>query len=107
MADSWRQAWVTALDALEADVAAVEQMIQDEHRRRDLPIATPWNPPAGLGPLPLDLRPRADSILARQLEAARAAALAITANRRQTAFAARVEVGTAGKSVPSYVDYAM
>jgi hypothetical protein len=107
MVGDWRQAWITALDALEADVEAVENMIRDEHRRRDLPMATPWEPPAGLGPLPLDLRSRADCILTRQLEAAHALSLAITANRRQTAFASRVEVGTPGKAIPSYVDYAM
>ena len=37
--------------------------------------------------------------------AAIAAALAITANRRQNAFAAKVEVGTAGKAIPTYLDY--
>jgi hypothetical protein len=107
MADEWRQAWITALDDLEADVEAVEKMIAQEHRNQELPAATPWAPPPGLGPIPLDLRPRADFILTRQLEAAQAAALAITANRRQTAFAARVEVGTPGKGVPSYIDCAM
>jgi hypothetical protein len=107
MADDWRSAWVQALDELEADVEAVERMIREEHRSQDLPAATPWDPPPGLGPLPLDLRPRADSILTRQLAAAKAAALAITVNRRQTAFAAKVEVGTAGKAVPTYVDYNM
>ncbi len=105
MADDWRSAWVHALDELEADVEAVEQMIRDERRTQDLPAATPWEPPPGLGPLPLDLRPRADTILTRQLEAAKAAAMAITANRRQTAFAAKVEVGTAGKAIPTYLDY--
>jgi hypothetical protein len=107
MADDWRSAWVQALDELEADVEAVERMIQDEHRSQELPAATPWKPPPGLGPLPLDLRPRADSILTRQLEAAKAAAMAITANRRQSAFAAKVEVGMAGKAIPSYVDWNM
>jgi len=107
MADEWREAWIAALDAMEADVEAVEQMIQEEHRSQELPSADPWTPPPGLGPLPLDLRPRADIILSRQLEAARAAALAITANRRQTAFATRVEVGTAGKAGPSYLDCAL
>lgn len=105
MADDWRTAWIHALDELEADVETVEQMIRHEHRIQDLPAADPWEPPAGLGPLPLDLRPRADSILTRQLEAAKAAALAITANRRQNAFAAKVEVGTAGKAIPTYLDY--
>ncbi len=103
----WREAWIAALDAMEADVEAVERMIRDEHRSQELPSADPWTPPSGLGPLPLDLRPRADVILSRQLEAARAAALAITANRRQTAFAARVEVGTPGKAVPTYLDCAL
>jgi hypothetical protein len=103
----WRNAWVAALDALEADVDAVEKMIKDEHRRQELPAAEAWKPPAGLGSLPLELRPRADFILARQLEAAQALAMAVTANRRQTAFAARVEVGTHGKAIPSYVDCAM
>ncbi|MDT5030650.1 MAG: hypothetical protein QOC94_821 [Actinoplanes sp.] len=103
----WRKIWVDALDELEADVDAVEQMIKDEHGRRDLPAAMPWHPPAGLATLPLDLRPRADAILARQVEVARTLSAAITENRRQTAFAARVEVGTPGKAIPSYVDKAM
>jgi hypothetical protein len=38
---------------------------------------------------------------------AQALSQSITANRRQTAFAARVEVGTPGKAIPSYVDCAM
>jgi hypothetical protein len=107
MADSWRQAWVAALDALEADVETVEWMIQEEHRARDLPPAAHWAPPQGLGPIPLDLRPRADDILARQIAAALAASTAMTANRKQNAFASRVEVGTGGKALPSYVDCAM
>ncbi|GAB1643302.1 hypothetical protein [Krasilnikovia sp. MM14-A1259] len=107
MTDDWRDAWVGALDELEANVEVIEQMIRDEHRTQDLPEATPWKPPAGIGPLPLDLRSRAEGILARQLEVAKATALAITANRRQTALASRIEVGTAGKAIPSYVDCAM
>jgi len=107
MTHAWRDAWVAALDALEADVEAVEKMIADEHRLQELPLATPWAPPQGLGPLPLELRPRADIIMTRQLAAALAVATAITANRQQTRFAARVEVGTAGKQIPSYVDRAM
>lgn len=107
MTGDWRQEWIAALDELEADVEAVEDMIRDEHRQRDLPMATPWAPPPGIGPLPLELRPRADAILTRQIDAAQALSLAITANRRQTAFASRVEVGTPGKAVPSYLDCAM
>jgi hypothetical protein len=105
--EGWRRAWVEALDALEADVETVEWMIQEDHRNRELPPATPWAPPTGLGPIPLDLRPRADGILARQIAAAMAASTAMTANRRQNAFASRVEVGSGGRAIPSYVDCAM
>jgi hypothetical protein len=107
MTEPWRQAWVAALDALEADVESVERMIGDEHRQQDLAAATAWAPAPELGPLPVDLKKRADDILARQLAAARASAAAMTTNRRQQAFADRVEVGKAGKSVPSYLDRAV
>jgi hypothetical protein len=104
---NWRSAWVAALDALDADVDAVEAMLLDEHRLRDLPRADPWSPPAGLGPLPLDLRPRADAILARQASAAQQLILSIASNRRQAAFVAKIEVGDFGKAPPTYVDRAM
>jgi hypothetical protein len=100
----WREEWVAALDALEADVETVERLIADEHRAQALPAADPWSPPAGLSALPLDLKPRADRILARQIAAAQAVSMAIIGNRRQTAFAAKIEVGTAGKAIPSYLD---
>jgi hypothetical protein len=100
----WREEWVAALDALEADVDSIERMIEDEHRAQELPAAEPWSPPAGLGALPVDLKTRAEQILARQLAAAQAVSVAITGNRRQTAFAAKIEVGTAGKAIPNYLD---
>jgi hypothetical protein len=105
--EQWRAAWIAALDELETDVEAVESVLVDDHRRRELPAATPWAPPIGLGPLPLELRPRADGILTRQLAAARELATAMTMNRRQAAFAAKVESGDDGKATPSYVDCAM
>jgi hypothetical protein len=105
--EDWRTAWVAALDALDADVGAVETMLVDEQRIRDLPPADPWSPPPGLGALPLELRPRADAILTRQVFAAQQLALAIGANRKQAAFVAKVEVGDFGKAPPTYVDRAM
>jgi hypothetical protein len=105
--ENWRSAWLAALDELDADVTSVETMLLDEHRLRDLPHADPWSPPSGMGPLPLDLRPRADAILARQASAAQKLLMAIASNRRQAAFAAKVEVGDFGKAPPSYVDRAM
>jgi hypothetical protein len=102
----WHAAWVTALTDLEADVAQVEAMITDDHLNRDHPVVDPWTPPTGLGPLPLDLRPRADALLQRQLAAAQNIALALATNRRHAAFADRVESGSAGAPRPSYVDFA-
>jgi hypothetical protein len=106
-ASEWRLAWAAALDDLEADVTEVEQLLVDDHRVRDLPLANAWTPPDGLGPLPLDLRPRADAVLARQLATAGALALALGTNRRQAAVAARIETGGRGASRPAYVDYAL
>jgi hypothetical protein len=103
----WHRMWAAALDALEADVAEVEKLIGDDHRVRDLPITDPWSPPAGLATLPLDLLPRADHVLGRQIAATHAIALAIATNRRQAAMTARVEAGGQGAPGPAYVDYAM
>jgi hypothetical protein len=107
MTTDWHSAWTAALDALEADVAQVEAIISADHRMRDHPTVDPWTPPPGLGPLPLDLRPRADAILGRQLAAAHGIALALGANRKHAALASRIEAGAAGAPRPSYVDRAI
>ena len=106
MTSRWTEAWTAALDALETDVTAVEALLAADHRLRDLPLADPWSPPAGLGPLPLDLRPRADAVLQRQLAAAAALAVAAATTRRQAAVADRIEAGP-GTPRPAYVDCAM
>jgi hypothetical protein len=103
----WRAEWLAALDALEADVSSVEQMILDDHRFRDHPITGHWAPPAGIGSLPLDLVPRADEILARQMAAAKAIVIAIAVNRRQATAVARIEVGSRGAPRPAFVDQAL
>jgi hypothetical protein len=46
-------------------------------------------------------------ILTRQLAAARELSTAMGTNRRQAAFAAKVETGRGGKATPSYVDCAI
>jgi hypothetical protein len=106
-AAEFHAAWLAALDELEADVAHVEAMLTDDHLQRDYPVSNPWSPPQGLGPLPLDLRPRADAILTRQLMAARDITLALGTNRKQAAVAARIETGLSGAPRPSYIDAAM
>lgn len=103
----WFQAWTCALDALEGDVEQIEKLIADDHLLRDIPQTDPWSPPEGLGPLPLDLRPRVDAILARQIAAAHAVTMAIVANRQQIALTARIESrDNPAPPRPAYVDCA-
>jgi hypothetical protein len=106
MSDDWSDAWSAALDELELDVAEVEAMLADERRYAENPPADLWRPPTELGALPLELKPRADEILTRQLKAAQEIAARLTRNRRQFAATARIETGEAVKR-PVYVDRAM
>lgn len=105
--ETWRSAWTEALDDLELDVTAVETMLADTHRVDDTPVADPWSPPEGLGPLPLDLRPRADGILARQIAATHELAQRMVGTRRQVAAVAKVETRDSVPSRPAYLDCAM
>ena len=106
MTEDWRDAWTAALDDLELDVAEVETMLADEHRHAETPPADLWRPPTELGALPLELKPRADEILTRQLRVAEEIARRLTANRQQMAMTSRIETGEAVKR-PLYVDRAM
>jgi len=103
----WRSAWVAALDHLEADIGQVEEQLRTDQFLRDTPPADPWNPPEGIGPLPLDMRPRADRILARQVAAAEGLARAMAANRRQAAVTNKIELFDDGAARPTYLDQAM
>jgi hypothetical protein len=104
--DDWRGAWIAALDELELDVTRIETMLADERRHAETPPADLWRPPTELGALPLELRPRADEILTRQLRAAEEIARRLTSNRQQMAMTSRLETGEAVKR-PVYVDCAM
>jgi hypothetical protein len=106
MSNDWHGAWSAALDELELDVAQVEAMLADERRHAENPPADLWKPPTELGALPLELKPRADEILTRQLKAAQEIAKRLTSNRRQQAVTTRIETGEAVKR-PVYVDRAM
>jgi len=104
--DDWRGAWIAALDELELDVTRIETMLADERRHAETPPADLWRPPTELGALPLELRPRADEILTRQLRAAEEIARRLTSNRQQMAMTSRLETGETVKR-PVYVDCAM
>ncbi|PZS25840.1 MAG: hypothetical protein DLM59_19450 [Pseudonocardiales bacterium] len=96
-------AWVLALEALDVEVAAAEALLSGEHATQQFPTPDPWRPPVGLGPLPLDLRPRADATLTRQLATAHALGQAMLGNRQHAALGDRIEAGGDGGR-PAYVD---
>jgi hypothetical protein len=106
MSGDWRDAWTAALDELEMDVAATEAMLADARRLNETPGANPWQPPQDLGALPLELKPRADEILTRQLVAAEEIGRRLTSTRQQRAVTARIETGERIKR-PLYLDCAM
>ena len=106
MTTDWREAWTAALDELELDVAAAEAMLADDHRHAEHEPASLWKPPTELGALPLELRPRADEILTRQLRAAEEIARRMVATRQQMTMNAKIETGEAVKR-PVYLDCAM
>jgi len=102
----WRAAWTAALDELELDVVATEAMLTDARRLAELPASDLWQPPTELGALPLELLPRADEILTRQLAAAQEIARRLTATRAQQVMTSKIETGEASKR-PVYLDCAM
>src|SRR5689334_2719707 len=103
----WYAAWAAALDELELDVVTTEGLLADEHMTREHPLTDRWHPPQGLGPLPLELRPRADAVLARQLAAAAAVGQAMVANRQRAALLERLDGPQRPPRRPAYVDCAM
>ncbi len=107
MGTDWRNAWVAALDELDLSIEQAEALLVSDHEAREYRVPDPWQPPQGLGPLPLDLKPRADAILARQLATSRALAQAMVVNRQQSALLSRVDQTRRGVPRPAYIDCAM
>lgn len=71
LAEAQTEAWASVLAALEADVAAAEQLLGEHDggvlARAGLPPAVVrWAAPAGLGPLPERLAERARALAAAQ-----------------------------------------
>lgn len=108
-APDWHQAWTCALEELELDVVEAERLLAtgrdaadgiDIIDRRDL---ASWRPPV-IGPLPVDLRARAEAILARQLRVADDLARMMGANRREVEVARRMTSGTLGRRQSVFVD---
>jgi hypothetical protein len=84
---AWVAAWSNALDALELDVDAADELLRTAHLTsvRDVAVASAWHPPRDLGPLPASLEVRARTLLDRQLETSRRVGQAIVVSRRHLA----------------------
>jgi hypothetical protein len=84
---AWAAAWSDALDALELDVDAADELLRTAHLTsvHDVAVASAWHPPLDLGPLPASLEVRARALLDRQLETARRVGEAAVVSRRQLA----------------------
>lgn len=98
---TFEQRWEAALAEFELDLAEAAACLNADHT----PAARdPWQPPAGLGPLPASLRTRAETLLARQIEVGRQLAEAASLSRRQASVLRTMR--TAGPARPLYVDMA-
>jgi hypothetical protein len=107
MGTDWHAAWAAALDELDLSLEEAEGLLASDHEAREYRVPDPWRPPQGLGPMPLDLKPRADTILARQIAVGQALSRAMVANRRQAALLDRVVESRQGARRPAYIDCAM
>lgn len=96
VAPSADERWETVLDELEQRVADVEAGHQ----------SAPWQPPAGLGPIPDDLRGRAGLLVAAQGRAMAALRARQAEQRQVRTLAGKVQQATGHRHRGSYVDSA-
>ncbi|WP_159793710.1 hypothetical protein [Puerhibacterium puerhi] len=102
--NAWDAAWVDALDQLDLDLAAAEQMLAAAHLPPVAAVARAqaWRPPAGIGPLPASLEQRARELLDRQLAVAQRLAEAAAQARRQRVAAEAMRTRSA--DAPVFLD---
>ena len=96
--------WVVVLDRLELDVVRMEHYLdQDRPLRTDV-----WDVPVAHGPLPDELRPRAEDLAARQQQCLERLSTALGLALRQHAVAEAVtRVSPRAHGLPMYVDVAV
>ncbi len=96
----WDVAWLTALDELELAADEAERLLASTHPpAAEVPR---WTPPTGLGPLPLALRTRAETLLARHIDVARRTAAAAAMSRREAAVVQQITAKA--PALPVYLD---
>ncbi|GCE78295.1 hypothetical protein [Cellulomonas biazotea] len=101
---AFHDAWVRALDDLEVDVAAAEELLRTAHLApvAEVARAAVWQPPSALGPLPASLQVRGQALLDRQVDVARRTAQALVRSRRH--LAATEALRPPSPDLPVYVD---
>ncbi|GAA3450653.1 hypothetical protein [Dactylosporangium matsuzakiense] len=98
-------AWSAALEAMELEADAVEQMLRHRELLEQAAQKMVFVPPAGIGPLPLELTDRAHLLVQRQLDLARELSIAIAGNRQQARLVNRTRrEGSGGGPPPVYHD---
>lgn len=95
------KAWQVNLDRIELDVMRAERNLE----RGMLLQTDPWDVPADYGPLPEELRERAEGILARQRAIIQRIAETLGYTLKQQALVEAVgRTSVAGRGYPIYVD---
>lgn len=93
------RAWTAALDRLEQEILLAERLLQ----ANEPATAEAWTPPRMLGPIPMDLVSRAQSIQQRQIALQKELTLALLTNRKHQSLAERAQYAPAS-SPPAYLD---
>lgn len=95
--------WAAALDELEVTVTVATRLLDGETVDEELPV---WNPPQGLGPIPVIHVRRAQHLLARQRELISRAAAAKVGVRQKVELLDRLTGAGQGAQprTPLYVD---
>lgn len=104
MNDAWHAAWVAALDELELTLEDTERLLRSNQPSEVAVVR--WTPPTLPGPMPQQLLPRAEELVARQRDVMAAALKAMTAAKQQLDLVDRVAGlrGARRPDRPVYVD---
>jgi hypothetical protein len=104
---NWDAAWADALETLELDVEQAESLLAASRTGTMAEIPLPrdgWTRPALEGPMPGNLRARAEAVLARQLRVSEELARGMASTHRELQLAQRMDSGATDRSVPAYID---
>ncbi|WP_432486127.1 hypothetical protein [Kineococcus esterisolvens] len=106
--DHWRDAWRSALRAVELDVDAAEDLIDRlHHEDDDVPEQAPagdWIAPGLLGPVPAEFADRARALLRRQADVTERLAEAMVQIRSQRRGLAKLD---RAERAPVFIDKAL